>query len=404
MLYAELLSGVFNVLSQHIIVYTQIFVWSISENCKVNSIRYRNSIISLSFQPHGPFIAIASGTELRLWNWAEHANLCIDGPTGNIIQSKSRPDKAFDATATPSRQYPSMKVIFHQRNIRAVLFHPYGKILLAAAPDYSKSKNASYNRLYAFDIDSIAIPPGDPIDQESDGHMLSLSTLPSLLPQVHLYSDGGLDISSDGQFLFVCSILFEGKAVDSTLDALTQRLTAMSLSTDDDFSTQQLVSIDPDTVDAAGLAPIPCLCLYKFNFPVECSTKINDKVPESAIGFRNAALYDIPYPQLELIRHNQLSSSLLKAITSVKLSPACRYGLLGYGVRNEGYVESHIYGYVASEIVSLWDQKLPIVAAMTDEVDEVNIAQFHPLPGGGIIYGTKRGRVRVFKRTSIIKG
>ena len=29
---------------------------------------------------------------------------------------------------------------------------------------------------------------------------------------------------------------------------------------------------------------------------------------------------------------------------------------------------------------------------------QVNIAQFHPYPGVGLVYGTKRGRVRVFRR------
>jgi hypothetical protein len=29
----------------------------------------------------------------------------------------------------------------------------------------------------------------------------------------------------------------------------------------------------------------------------------------------------------------------------------------------------------------------------------VNIAQFHTVPGNGIVYGTKRGRVRAFERS-----
>jgi hypothetical protein len=29
---------------------------------------------------------------------------------------------------------------------------------------------------------------------------------------------------------------------------------------------------------------------------------------------------------------------------------------------------------------------------------QVNIAQFHPIPGNGIVYGTKRGKVKVFYR------
>ena len=30
----------------------------------------------------------------------------------------------------------------------------------------------------------------------------------------------------------------------------------------------------------------------------------------------------------------------------------------------------------------------------------MNIAQFHPIPGSGIVYGTKRGKVKVFHRNN----
>jgi hypothetical protein len=33
-------------------------------------------------------------------------------------------------------------------------------------------------------------------------------------------------------------------------------------------------------------------------------------------------------------------------------------------------------------------------------VFQVNIAQFHPVPGNGIVYGTKRGKVKVFYRNN----
>ena len=105
----------------------------------MNSIRYSNSIISLSFQPHGPYLAVACGLELRLWNWAENARLNIDGPSGNIIQSrKIGRINQFENVVPSTQKYPRMKVVSHERNIRAVLFHPFGKILLAAAPDVAK--------------------------------------------------------------------------------------------------------------------------------------------------------------------------------------------------------------------------------------------------------------------------
>jgi hypothetical protein len=35
-----------------------------------------------------------------------------------------------------------------------------------------------------------------------------------------------------------------------------------------------------------------------------------------------------------------------------------------------------------------------------DRDDEVNIAQFFPVPGHGLLYGTKRGKIRTFLRES----
>lgn len=85
-------------------------------------------------------------------------------------------------------------------------------------------------RLYAFTFDDIKHDPWD--EQagetgENDGdnpqssvaaptqHMLlpapplELADMPVLIPQVHLYSDGGIDISADGNYLFTCARLLK---------------------------------------------------------------------------------------------------------------------------------------------------------------------------------------------------
>lgn len=59
-------------------------------------------------------------------------------------------------------------------------------------------------------------------------------------------------------------------------------------------------------------------------------------------------------------------------------------------------VEDHANSHVACEIVSLSD--MSTVTVMPDDEDEVNIAQFHPISGMGILYGTKKGKVRTFRK------
>lgn len=121
----------------------------------------------------------------------------------------------------------------------------------------------------------------------------------------------------------------------------------------------------------------------------------------AGLGYRNSSLNDIERPTLELIRYRAVNDHLLKAITSVKISPTGRHGLIGYGVRSEGKVVLHEFETAACEVIQLHAEGLPWAAVMCDDLDEVNIAQFHPIAGGGLIYGTKRGRVRVFRRSQM---
>lgn len=55
-----------------------------------------------------------------------------------------------------------------------------------------------------------------------------------------------------------------------------------------------------------------------------------------------------------------------------------------------------IYRIAACEILSAQHSSLPTVKVVEDVEDEVNIAQFHPMPGYGLVYGTKRGKTRAF--------
>lgn len=58
--------------------------------------------------------------------------------------------------------------------------------------------------------------------------------------------------------------------------------------------------------------------------------------------------------------------------------------------------------HVACELLEL--QSMRSVAVMEDSEDEVNIAQFHPIHGNGVLYGTKKGKVRVYRRTGSMNG
>ena len=77
-------------------------------------------------------------------------------------------------------------------------------------------------------------------------------------------------------------------------------------------------------------------------------------------------------------------------VTSVKLSPTASLVLLGHSRGGDG-----TFGDGVPRVVSVMYRVGDMVRVDTrKEVgDDVNIARFHPVPGAGIVYGTKQGRI-----------
>ena len=99
--------------------------------------------------------------------------------------------------------------------------------------------------------------------------------------------------------------------------------------------------------------------------------------------------------EAHLDKYREISEKLTKAVTSVKFSPTNNFALLGFGVRSkEGEVEEHSVSKITCEIIRT-TSTLPTIVTFTDEVDEVNNCSFNPIPGQGIVYGTKRGAIKM---------
>jgi WD40 repeat protein len=120
----------------------EIRVWDVYNRICCNLFLCDSAIISLAFHPHGQYIAIAAGPCLKLWDWTTTANfktvkqfiplmdeLDLEGVVSrgggyNRFEKRTRADE--------SRVSRTFK---HNRNIRAVVFHPLGHTLFVAAPD-----------------------------------------------------------------------------------------------------------------------------------------------------------------------------------------------------------------------------------------------------------------------------
>ncbi|GER41684.1 transducin family protein / WD-40 repeat family protein, partial [Striga asiatica] len=100
-----------------------------------------------------------------------------------------------------------------------------------------------------------------------------------------------------------------------------------------------------------------------------------------------------------------LASRAIRAahcLTSIKFSPTSEHLLLAYGRRHNSLLKSVVIDgdttvpiYTILEIYRVSDMEL--VRVLPSAEDEVNVACFHPLVGGGLVYGTKEGKLRTLQ-------
>lgn len=100
-----------------------------------------------------------------------------------------------------------------------------------------------------------------------------------------------------------------------------------------------------------------------------------------------------------------LASRAIRAahcLTSIQFSPTSEHILLAYGRRHSSLLRSIIIDeetaipiYTILEVYRVSDMEL--VRVLPSAEDEVNVACFNPLAGGGLVYGTKEGKLRILQ-------
>ncbi|KAI6693775.1 hypothetical protein NL676_021485 [Syzygium grande] len=87
-------------------------------------------------------------------------------------------------------------------------------------------------------------------------------------------------------------------------------------------------------------------------------------------------------------------------LTSIQFSPTSEHLLLAYGRRHNSLLKSIVIDgentvpiYTILEVYRVSDMEL--VRVLPSAEDEVNVACFHPSVGGGLVYGTKEGKLRI---------
>ncbi|XP_055811153.1 uncharacterized protein LOC129880919 isoform X2 [Solanum dulcamara] len=89
-------------------------------------------------------------------------------------------------------------------------------------------------------------------------------------------------------------------------------------------------------------------------------------------------------------------------LTSIQFSPTSEHLLLAYGRRHSSLLKSVVIDgdttipiYTILEVYRVSDMEL--VRVLPSAEDEVNVACFHPSIGGGLVYGTKEGKLRILQ-------
>ncbi|RXH71316.1 hypothetical protein DVH24_018671 [Malus domestica] len=103
-----------------------------------------------------------------------------------------------------------------------------------------------------------------------------------------------------------------------------------------------------------------------------------------------------------------LASRAIRAahcLTSIQFSPTSEHILLAYGRRHSSLLKSVVIDgettvpiYTILEVYRVSDMEL--VRVLPSAEDEVNVASFHPSVGGGLVYGTKEGKLRILQYDS----
>lgn len=103
-----------------------------------------------------------------------------------------------------------------------------------------------------------------------------------------------------------------------------------------------------------------------------------------------------------------LASRAIRAahcLTSIQFSPSSEHLLLAYGRRHSSLLKSVVIDgdfsvsvYTILEVYRVSDMEL--VRVLPSSEDEVNVACFHPSVGGGLVYGTKEGKLRILQYDS----
>jgi len=143
---------------------------------------------------------------------------------------------------------------------------------------------------------------------------------------------------------------------------------------------------------------------------VVCQPPMDPEDLETVAGIPPADLpliYELRIYSVEADTFGEVvQSQIIRAahcLTCIQFSPTSEHLLLSYGRRHVSlYCPFQLFRgvYTIVEVYRVRDMQL--VRHLPSQEDEVNVACFHPSPGGGLLYGTKAGKLRLVRHEQMV--
>ncbi|CAN8064489.1 unnamed protein product [Agarophyton chilense] len=321
-------------------------IWNITKRACIRLHTFGASISCVSFSPDGSLLAVTSGRKLMLWDWMQ---LTADGDrnTSSELDGHNRPGLP--------RQVIEGRQPFHM-----VDFHPSGTMLMTGEKNETRSTSSAEAPNSTREQFTLKL-----VIHRFNSRLGDRYSEPVLVvPRAVAYNDAGIHFSSCGTMLAAC-------------------------------------------------IPIPCDQPNDFHIAVMSLVK-RDNVNVGTV------LYSSP-----------LDAGRVSALTNLKFSPTSTHLLAGFSFRSTNpvlRVQAEHYDATAGDRPDKLDRRPPQVRVVDiyhisrrfelirslcadmdvseghtgSPEDEINVAVFAPSIGvaDGIVYGTQKGRIRVFQQAT----
>ncbi|KAG7341737.1 WD40 repeat-containing protein [Nitzschia inconspicua] len=229
----------------------QVRIWNYKKGQCLQMIRLEFAIISLSFHPTAPILAVANGTRLHFWAYQQ--SLLDDEQEREHNQEQEQEQEHDDQnnnhnqnnniinnTANQPQQQPQqsrgvLTEVEQRHMLRCVHFLPNGKSVIVGGvnPNHHHHQQQQqhlrrggmsgggmsfYLRLWDFDVQAALTPNQVATMANTTGlRRRAISNPRTFVPRALLYNDGGFDVSPDGLTLCACAEYWLPDGIDNVM-------------------------------------------------------------------------------------------------------------------------------------------------------------------------------------------